>query len=142
MRKDLGLLLIRTGVGATVAAHGAQKLFGWFGGGGIDGTAAMFDKGGYELPLMLGVTGAGLSLSGPGRLSIDRLLGFRLSRPWMAVVGLGAAAMSAAVITRRRHAQLEAQQAVPAAQSSVSGEADSDVTTSEAAQPRPQPQRA
>jgi putative oxidoreductase len=36
---DGGLLLIRVVLGAIVAAHGAQKLFGWFGGHGIRGTA-------------------------------------------------------------------------------------------------------
>lgn len=39
---DLGLLLLRVGVGLPFALHGAQKLFGWFGGGGIRGTAAFF----------------------------------------------------------------------------------------------------
>ncbi len=34
----LGLLILRLVVGLTVAAHGAQKLLGWFGGGGITGT--------------------------------------------------------------------------------------------------------
>lgn len=33
-----GLLILRLAVGATVAAHGAQKLFGWFGGEGLAGT--------------------------------------------------------------------------------------------------------
>ena len=37
-RMDIGLLVFRLGVGATLAAHGAQKLFGWFGGGGLEGT--------------------------------------------------------------------------------------------------------
>ena len=30
-----GLLLVRIVFGLTIAAHGAQKLFGWFGGGGL-----------------------------------------------------------------------------------------------------------
>ncbi|WP_240466701.1 DoxX family protein [Streptomyces sp. S5] len=44
---DAGLLLLRIAVGAIMAAHGAQKLFGWFGGGGIDGTAQFFTSVGY-----------------------------------------------------------------------------------------------
>jgi putative oxidoreductase len=43
----LGLLLVRLAVGGTLAAHGAQKLFGWFGGPGLDQTAAMFEKLGF-----------------------------------------------------------------------------------------------
>jgi putative oxidoreductase len=41
---DLGLLIVRLVVGLLFAGHGAQKLFGVFGGGGLDGTAGMFDK--------------------------------------------------------------------------------------------------
>jgi len=33
-----GLLFLRVIVGLTLFAHGAQKLFGWFGGYGLDGT--------------------------------------------------------------------------------------------------------
>ncbi len=36
---DVALLLIRVWLGITFVAHGGQKLFGWFGGGGIPGTA-------------------------------------------------------------------------------------------------------
>jgi len=39
--KDVSLLLLRGVSGGLVAAHGAQKLFGWFGGGGIEGTKGM-----------------------------------------------------------------------------------------------------
>jgi putative oxidoreductase len=39
--KDISLLLLRGVSGGLVAAHGAQKLFGWFGGGGIEGTRGM-----------------------------------------------------------------------------------------------------
>jgi putative oxidoreductase len=35
---ELGLFLIHVAVGAFVAGHGAQKLFGWFGGHGLEGT--------------------------------------------------------------------------------------------------------
>ncbi|MED3561278.1 oxidoreductase [Bacillus sp. MUM 116] len=32
---DIGLLIIRLAVGLTFVGHGAQKLFGWFGGPGV-----------------------------------------------------------------------------------------------------------
>jgi len=48
IRRDLGLLLLRTGIGGLVAAHGAQKLFGAFGGNGIEGTARSFEANGFE----------------------------------------------------------------------------------------------
>ena len=41
---DLALLVLRVTVGLLFAAHGAQKLFGVFGGGGLEGTAGMFDN--------------------------------------------------------------------------------------------------
>lgn len=44
---DTGLLLLRLVLGLTMAAHGAQKLFGWFGGGGISGTGQFFTASGY-----------------------------------------------------------------------------------------------
>ncbi|HVO30932.1 MAG TPA: DoxX family membrane protein, partial [bacterium] len=37
---NIGLLLLRLLVGLTLASHGAQKLFGWFGGYGLHATAA------------------------------------------------------------------------------------------------------
>jgi putative oxidoreductase len=44
---DAGLLALRLGVGSAVAAHGAQKLFGWFGGFGPDGTGQWLDSLGF-----------------------------------------------------------------------------------------------
>lgn len=39
---DAGLLLLRVLVGGTFSLHGFQKLFGWFGGGGLEATAGWF----------------------------------------------------------------------------------------------------
>ncbi len=45
---SLGLLVLRLFVGLAVAAHGAQKLFNFGGGGGIEGTADYFEALGIE----------------------------------------------------------------------------------------------
>lgn len=37
-RENYGAFLLRVPVGLILAAHGAQKLFGWFGGYGLEGT--------------------------------------------------------------------------------------------------------
>jgi putative oxidoreductase len=41
---ELALLALRLVVGLGFAAHGTQKLFGVFGGGGIEGTAGVFEQ--------------------------------------------------------------------------------------------------
>ncbi len=40
LKSDAGLaaLVVRMPVGIILASHGAQKLFGWFGGYGLEGT--------------------------------------------------------------------------------------------------------
>jgi putative oxidoreductase len=54
------LLLLRLVFGLAMAAHGAQKLFGWFGGGGLTGTGAFFESIGFRpgvpFALMAGLT--------------------------------------------------------------------------------------
>lgn len=44
---DLGLLVIRVLVGVAFSLHGMQKLFGWFDGGGLAGTASWFRSLGF-----------------------------------------------------------------------------------------------
>jgi putative oxidoreductase len=48
-----GLLLLRLVIGGTMFSHGAQKLFGWFGGHGLRGTAGFFESLGWRLPLVM-----------------------------------------------------------------------------------------
>ena len=142
--RSLGVLIVRLVVGGLLAGHGAQKLFGWFGGAGLEGTAGWMEsmrlrpgtawarlaggselggglltalgflnplgpiaamgamsmawakvhlgnpvwstKGGAELPITNIAVLAALTVAGPGRLSLDSLLGIRIPR----LVGLGA----------------------------------------------------
>jgi putative oxidoreductase len=146
--QDVGLLVVRLTVGLVLAGHGAQKLFGWFDGPGLEATSAGFARmgydpgklfaalagaselvgglllalglltplataaivgvmfnavaavhwekgvwaanGGFEYPLLIGMVGTAIALTGPGRLALDR------GRPW-ARGGLGVGAFSLAL---------------------------------------------
>ena len=57
---DIGLLILRLAVGLTMATHGGQKLFGWFGGYGIAGTGGFMESLGFR-PGKVHATLAGLS---------------------------------------------------------------------------------
>ena len=164
-----GLLLLRVVVGGTMFSHGAQKLFGWFGGPGLRGTAGFFESlgwrlplalaflaglaetsgvafalglltplaalgiavvmlnaifvvhwrngffnsnGGVEFPLTLATVAVAVAATGPGRFSIDRLIGWdgNISGVWW---GVGVAAVAGAVslltvATTRRRARVQA----------------------------------
>jgi putative oxidoreductase len=45
---DVGILLLRLTVGLALAAHGSQKVFGWFGGYGLDGTGQFMEQLGFR----------------------------------------------------------------------------------------------
>lgn len=68
-RIDLALLIVRVGVGLTIAAHGSQKLFGWFGGKGLAGSGQIFSAMGFEpgkrnaLAAGMGETAGGLLMA-------------------------------------------------------------------------------
>ncbi|NSL51416.1 DoxX family protein [Calidifontibacillus erzurumensis] len=57
---DFGLLIIRLVIGILFIGHGAQKLFGWFGGYGIKGTGGWFEsigmKPGTTMAVLAGLT--------------------------------------------------------------------------------------
>ncbi|MFE4663646.1 DoxX family protein [Streptomyces sp. NPDC056716] len=52
---DTGLLLLRLLLGGLLFGHGAQKMFGWYGGHGPRGTAPLFETWGFRpgRPLVL-----------------------------------------------------------------------------------------
>jgi putative oxidoreductase len=45
---SIGVLILRVVIGLVMAAHGAQKLFGWFGGYGLRGTGSFFEQLGFR----------------------------------------------------------------------------------------------
>jgi putative oxidoreductase len=64
---DIALLAVRVIVGLLLAGHGAQKLFGWFGGHGLAGTGGFFESIGYR-PGRLMALAAGAGEFGGGLL--------------------------------------------------------------------------
>ncbi|MEH7505715.1 DoxX family protein [Neobacillus drentensis] len=57
---NLGLLIIRLVIGLSFMGHGAQKLFGWFGGYGLKGTGGWMEslglKPGVTMALLAGLS--------------------------------------------------------------------------------------
>lgn len=165
--RDTGVLLVRGVVGALLAGHGTQKLFGWFGGGGPDSYGSFLESlgyprsrdmailtgatetgagvslasglltplgaagvigvmtnasvsahasaglwnqnGGFEYPLVLSTIAGALALAGPGRLSADAALGWRLAGGWwgLGALAVGGASAVAALSTRRTSRERE-----------------------------------
>jgi putative oxidoreductase len=71
---DTGILILRLALGLTMAAHGSQKLFGWFGGHGLKGTGGFFESIGFR-PGTLFAVAAGLSETAGGLLVALGFLG-------------------------------------------------------------------
>jgi putative oxidoreductase len=80
-------LLARTTIGLLFVGHGTQKLFGWFGGGGLEGTGSFFEQLGFR-PGRRYALAAGAAETGGGLL-------FALG----AATPLAAAAISGSMIT-------------------------------------------
>jgi len=69
---EKSMLLLRLGIGLIFMVHGAQKLFGLFGGGGISGTSGFFSQIGIPLPGIMAVVVAIVEFFG----GLFLLLGF------------------------------------------------------------------
>src|SRR3954453_19026168 len=70
---DEGLLIIRAVLGALLFAHGCQKLFGWWGGHGLEGTGGFFHQVGHRPGRQMAAL-AGMSEAGGGALLFLGLL--------------------------------------------------------------------
>ena len=63
-RAGYGLTVLRIFVGIIFAAHGSQKLFGWFGGGGLAGTAQWMESIGLAPGTLMAVLAGGTEFLG------------------------------------------------------------------------------
>lgn len=66
-------LILRVPVGLTLAAHGAQKLFGWFGGFGLEGTAQWLASLGLEPGYLMALMAGGAEFFGGLALALGLL---------------------------------------------------------------------
>ena len=67
MGMDIAILILRLVVGLLLFGHGAQKLFGWFGGAGLAGTFGMVERLRFR-PTFLWGLGVGLGEAVGGAL--------------------------------------------------------------------------
>lgn len=83
-------LILRIGLGSVIVAHGAQKLLGWFGGFGFEGTMGFFTQK-MGLPWLV----AFLVIIGESLGSLGLIVGFltRFTAASFIVIMLGAIAM-------------------------------------------------
>ena len=81
---SIGLFVLRVLVGALFVGHGTQKLFGWFGGGGPDGSGGFFAKIGYKPGKQMAVL-AGITEASSGALM---MLGFLTPLAAAGIIGV------------------------------------------------------
>jgi len=72
---SVGLLMLRLVLGLSMAAHGAQKIFGWFGGYGLAGTGGFFEQLGFRPGR------AFAAVEGSGEIASGLLVAFGLLGP-------------------------------------------------------------
>lgn len=78
-----GLLILRLAIGAIMAAHGAQKLFGWWGGPGINGWTGVMTR----MRIRPAFAWAWISALGEFAGGIALALGFLYPLPIIAIAG-------------------------------------------------------
>lgn len=93
---NVGLLLLRAVVGLLLAGHGAQKLFGWYGGHGLQGTAGFLESLGWRPGRVFAVVLGTLELAGGCALALGLLTP-------LAAGALAAVLLSAAWFVHRRN---------------------------------------
>jgi putative oxidoreductase len=79
-----GLLVLRVVIGALFIGHGTQKLFGWYGGHGVEGTGGFMETLGYRPGKRFAVLG-GIAEAGGGLLL---LLGLFTPLAAAAIIGM------------------------------------------------------
>lgn len=72
-RAGYGLTVLRVFIGIIFAAHGSQKLFGWFGGGGLAGTAQWMESIGLAPGTLMALLSGGTEFFGGLALIIGLL---------------------------------------------------------------------
>jgi putative oxidoreductase len=92
---SVGMLLLRIVVGLLFIGHGTQKLFGWFGGHGREGTAKFFGSLGYRPPETMALVGGAVETAGGTLL----LLGFLTPLGTALIVGMMVSAILAVHIS-------------------------------------------
>lgn len=103
--QDLGLMLLRLGLGVLLIVHGLQKAFGWWGGTGLGGFEDSLAGLGYQYANILTYVGAGVQI-GAGVLL---------------VLGLFTPLAAAAALAYLINSLLAAVSAAPTAESGIGG---------------------